>query len=164
MAVTSSSYLPDKDDTSLTWLYEQISVIVDKDGIISLDWLFPQMIDDTVSENVGIISFEEASDIFEQMMPLTTQGDLEQFSDDNVQTTADVTVTDVRLGLMRVRSSGSNRRGLLTPVWLFYGDYTRNFHYLDGDWEDHSDTESYPWILLAVNAVDGSVIDITAGY
>lgn len=164
MAVTSSSYVPDKDDTSLTWLYEQISVIVDKDGIISLDWFFPQMIEDTVSENVGIISFEEASDIFEQMMPLTTQGDLEQFSDDNVQTSADVTVTDVRLGLMRVRSSGSNRRGLLTPVWLFYGDYTRNFHYLDGDWEDHSDTESYPWILLAVNAVDGSVIDITAGY
>lgn len=164
-AVTSSHYLPDEDDVSLTWLYEQISVVVEKDGIVELEWDFPQMMEDTVSENVGIISFEEASDIFEQMIPLTTKGDLEQWNDvDYLETTVDATVTDVRLGLMRVRDGGSDRRGLLTPVWIFYGDYTRHFHYLDNVAEDHSDSEPQPWILLAVNAVDGSVIDITAGY
>ena len=30
--------------------------------------------------------------------------------------------------------------------------------------EDYDNTQEQPWILLAVNAVDGSVIDVTAGY
>lgn len=164
-AVTSSNYVPDeREDTYIDWLYESIYVTVDKNGIVEFCWNYPLMTEDTVSENVGILSFDEAADIFEQMMPLVTQGELEQWNDETVETTADITVTDVRLGLIRVRDSGSERKGLLTPVWLFYGDYTRNFHYKDYPQGDYSDLEGQPWILLAVNAVDGSVIDITAGY
>ena len=81
-----------------------------------------------------------------------------------------INVSDVRLGLMRVRNNGSDRTGLMTPVWLFYGDYNRSFHYLPGaeallhGGEDYEFAEPHPWILLAINAVDGSVIDITEGY
>lgn len=169
-AVTSSAYVSDMDEVSLTWLYEQISIIVEPDGIKEIRWEYPLTVEDTVSDNVGIISFDEAKDIFENMIPLTTKGDLEQWNDDMLETTANVTVSDVRLCLMRVRNSGSDRTGLMTPVWVFYGDYTCNFHYLPGNPEleygaqDHSNSEIQPWILLAVNAVDGSVIDITEGY
>lgn len=169
-AVTSSDYLPDEceDDAYITWLYEQISIIVEADGIVDFEWEYPLEVEDSVSDNVGIISFDQAKDIFEQMMPLTTKGDLEEWSDDEnseVSITADV--SDIRLGLMRVRSSGTEKSGLLTPVWVFYGDYTQSFHYLPGKGdgqEDYDNTEAQPWILLAVNAVDGSVIDVTAGY
>lgn len=169
-AVTSATNVSDMDEVALTWLYEQISIIVEPDGVKELRWEYPLNVEDTVSDNVGIISFDEARDIFENMMPLTTKGDLEQRNDDMVETTVDVTVSDVRLCLMRVRNSGSDRTGLMTPVWVFYGDYTRNFHYLPGNPEleygaqDHSDSKIQPWILLAINAVDGSVIDITEGY
>ncbi len=156
-AVTSSDYLPDKDDTTLTWLYEKIRVVVDKDGIVKFDWYYPQTVEDEVSDNVGIISFDEAKDIFEQMMPLTTKGDLEKHEDGDIEIKATATVYEVRLGLMRVRSSGSDRNGLLTPAWLFYGDYNYDFG-------PDNISEQQPWILLAVNAVDGSVIDVTAGY
>lgn len=156
-ATTSSDYVPDKDDTTLTWLYEKIRIIVDKNGIVAFDWNYPQMVEEEVSDNVGIISFNQAKDIFEQMMPLTTRGDLEEHEDGDVDIKATATVYEVRLGLMRVRSSGSDRNGLLTPAWLFYGDYN-----IDFGGENYS--EQQPWILLAVNAVDGSVIDVTAGY
>ena len=153
-----------------SWLYESINVIVEKDGIVSFSWQFPISVEDTVSDNVGIISFDQAKDIFEQMMPLTARGDLEQFTDEYMESTVDIKVTDVRLGLMRVRNSGNELKGLMTPVWLFYGDYTRNTEYTQAgkdagyDTGDNSFTEAQPWILLAVNAVDGSVIDITEGY
>ena len=81
------------------------------------------MVEEEVSDNVGIISFDQAKDIFEQMMPLTTRGDLEEHEDGDVEIKATATVYEVRLGLLRVRSSGSDRNGLLTPAWLFYGDY-----------------------------------------
>lgn len=41
-ATTSSDYVPDKDDTTLTWLYEKIRIIVDKNGIVAFSWEFPQ--------------------------------------------------------------------------------------------------------------------------
>ena len=168
-AITSSSYLPE-DDNAVTWLYESIKIIVDKDGIVSFKWDFPITVQDTVSENVGIISFDQARDIFEQMMPLIAKGEAEQHSDDTSETTVELNVTDVRLGLMRLRNNGEELTGLMTPVWLFYGDFTRHMHYkgtaeeLGFEPQDFSYTEEAPWILLAVNAVDGSVIDITAGY
>ena len=168
-AVTSSAYLPE-DDNAVPWLYESIKIIVDKNGIVSFKWDFPITVKDTVSENVGIISFDQARDIFEQMMPLIAKGEAEQRSDDTTETTVELNVTDVRLGLMRVRNKGEELTGLMTPVWLFYGDFTRNMHNkgtaeeLGFEPQDFSYTEETPWILLAVNAVDGSVIDITAGY
>ncbi len=168
-AITSSNEVPE-DDAVASWLYESINVIVEKNGIVSFDWQYPISVEDTVSENVGIISFDQAKDVFEQMMPLTAKGDIEQFTDENMESYVDIKVTDVRLGLMRVRNSGNELKGLMTPVWLFYGDYTRNTEYTQAgkdagyDTGDTSFTEAQPWILLAVNAVDGSVIDITEGY
>ena len=161
--------MPDEcDDTYITWLYEQISVVVEPDGIVDLEWEYPIEVEDSVSDNVGIISFDQAKEIFEQMMPLTTKGDLEEWSDDeNSQVSITADVSDIRLGLMRVRSSGTEKSGLLTPVWIFYGDYTQSVHFLPGKGdgqEDYDNTQEQPWILLAVNAVDGSVIDVTAGY
>ena len=167
-AVTSQHDYPDV--AAIPWLYEQISIWVEADGIVGMNWEYPLTVEDTVSDNVGIISFEAAKDIFENMMPLVAKGDLEKWEDEISETRAKITVSDVRLGLMRVRNSGSEFSGLMTPVWLFYGDYSRFIHYLPGaedilpEAEDFSFSEDQPWILLAVNAVDGSVIDITEGY
>lgn len=168
-AVTSSAEVPE-DDSSVDWLYEQISIFVESKGIVKVNWHYPVVVEDTVSENVGIISFDAAKDIFENMMPLTAKGDLERWNDEYLEIKETINVSDVRLGLMRVRNNGSDRTGLMTPVWLFYGDYNRSFHYLPGaeallhGGEDYEFAEPHPWILLAINAVDGSVIDITEGY
>ena len=80
----------------------------------------------------------------------------------------DIKVTQVRLGLMRVKNDGSKREGLYVPTWIFYGSKAMTFHSdypemaeEERDWTNEEDT---PWIVLAVNAVDGTVIDQVEGY
>lgn len=173
LAVTSSQYV-DGDDTSLTWLYEQIYVIVGENGIEYLDWQYPLTLGETVSENVGLLSFDEAKEVFERMAPLVYEGYVEEEMElmrdveaDGYQVSYKTHVDRVQMTLMRVKDSGADRTGLLTPVWVFYGSETKCVHRLNeisNEWEDIEWTEDAPWIVLAVNAVDGSVIDILHGY
>lgn len=55
-----------------------------------------------------------------------------------------------------IEQNADERQGLLVPVWNFYG--TRSCQY--GDEEDTTSK----MILLSVNAVDGTIIDISRGY
>lgn len=64
--------------------------------------------------------------------------------------TLNLVVNDIQLCLIRVRVQNSNGlKGVLTPVWMFYGK---------------SNGGSAKSTLLAVNAVDGSIIDTALGY
>jgi hypothetical protein len=65
-------------------------------------------------------------------------------------------VTEVRLEMMRVVEQGSIENGLLIPVWNFYGVRERTYK---GEMD-----ETGQYILLCINAVDGSIIDISKGY
>lgn len=173
LAVTTSQYV-DGDDTSLFWLYEQIYVIVSENGIEYLDWQYLLDVGDTVSDNVGLLSFDEAREIFERMAPLVYEGKVEEEMQQDRDMGVDgnryrygINVDRVQMTLMRVKDSGADRTGLLTPVWVFYGTETHYYHLLNeitNEWEDMDSTEESPWIVMAVNAVDGSVIDITHGY
>ncbi len=70
--------------------------------------------------------------------------------------TFELTVTEVRLELIRSRASGGERTGLLTPAWVFYGTI--------GGTAAVGDVGFFPAIVLAVNAVDGTVLDVDKGY
>lgn len=183
-AATFSNYIPD-NETSVTWCYERITITVDKDGIVEVQWEFPSNVGENVSENVGIISFQDAKDVFEKMIPIIYEGEFEQYGskkiemdynyiiegieDNGAPLKIDVNVDQVKLSLMRVRDSGGERTGVMAPAWVFYGTETRKYHAYDdgnstGEGNDYTSTEPEPWIVLAVNAVDGSVIDVTEGY
>ncbi len=64
----------------------------------------------------------------------------------------------VALELQRVTEHNAIDRGMVIPVWNFYGsvEYEYNF-----EW-DH-DRNGLPKSLLTINAVDGSVIDAWQG-
>lgn len=151
---------------ALPWQYETIEVYVEAFGISRVDWTDPVEVESSVSENVGIISFADAADIFELMAPLIYQGNLDTWNRHHIEMAYEVTVTDARLCLMRVRDSGGSRTGVLTPAWVFYGEETeQNVGTTAGTEEADAVLNSEPpYILLAINAVDGSVIDISAGY
>lgn len=158
-AVTSSRRLPDQlDESYRVWSYEMINIVVEPDRIVCLEWDFPLTVEDKISENVGIISFEDASDIFEQIMPMLINDDVERREYAEVN----AFVTNVNLELMRVRKSDADRTGMLIPTWVFYGDY--NYHNIYEDGTEYWGEEAQPWILLAIDAVDGSIIDIVEGY
>lgn len=66
------------DEEAPIWCYEKIRICVKPGGIVRLQWEFPVEVKDTVSENVGIISFADAAEIFEQMMPVVYEGQMEE--------------------------------------------------------------------------------------
>lgn len=153
VAVTTSNYIY-HEDANPTWLYERIEIGVNDDGICNVEWQFPVEMQEIVSDNVDILPFEDAKDIFEEMAPLVYQGKaagMEEGTDKQVEVTAEI--DRVELDLMRVRDGG-NLTGVYVPAWVFYGSESPSM----------SSEDNAPWIVLAVNAVDGTIIDILAGY
>ena len=65
-------------------------------------------------------------------------------------------VNTVQLSMIRLRD-GDKLSGLYVPAWVFYG--TKSLY------SDSTTTFSpSPWIVYAINAIDGSIIDVKAGY
>ena len=137
---------------------------MDSSGISNIDWQYPVSVDEVIANDVEILPFEEAAAVFEQMAPLVYQGNAAEHEDSSDLVCGyDVNVDRVELNLMRVRDSGGTRTGLYVPAWVFYGTETQHLDFNDSD-NDLDTTEATPWIILAVNAVDGTVIDVIAGY
>ncbi len=164
VATTSSGYVSD-DETALVWPYEKITILVSEVGIQQINWDSPVAVNEEVANDVPILPFEEAKAVFEELAPLAHEGKVEQRTDENVSVSMDIHVNQVRLSLMRVKNDGSERKGLYVPAWIFYGTETTNYNYKDPGLDGNEPTtESTPWIVLAVNAVDGTVIDQIEGY
>ncbi|HCT91899.1 MAG TPA: hypothetical protein DF613_11065 [Lachnospiraceae bacterium] len=163
VAVTSSSQ-GSEDSTSISWSYEKIVVLVSEVGIQMVDWECPVTINETVVNDVPVLSFEDAREVFEELAPLIYEGKAEKGSDGESVQTEEVHVSRVCLSLMRVKDDGGKREGLYVPAWVFYGTETAHCHYFDPSEEDLTIEENTPWIVLAVNAVDGTVIDQVEGY
>lgn len=168
VAVTSNTYVSE-DSTAQSWLYEQIMVTVSEVGIQDVRWVCPISQDETVANDVPVLSFADAAAVFEELAPLVYEGKQEAYSEGPEDEYAmDIRVDKIRLSLMRVKNDGSERQGLYVPAWVFYGTET----WIDriaqkeapGEEASWSTTESTPWIVLAVNAVDGTVIDQVEGY
>ncbi|MCI6980570.1 MAG: DUF6034 family protein, partial [Clostridiales bacterium] len=58
--------------------------------------------------------------------------------------------TSIELSLMRINARDTITKGLLVPVWSVYSEDSNNYN------EKTS--------VLAVNAIDGSIIDLQTGY
>lgn len=142
------------------WLYEEIKVVVDKDGIAFFDWSYPIEITDKITSNTPVIPFEEAAKIFEEMSPVIYEKNMEEYNANTEEYhNFDIQVDSIKLELIRLKSSDTRREGMYCPAWVFYGSDIRGANIEHG-----STMETRPWIIMAVNAVDGSVIDIARGY
>jgi len=158
VAVTTNSGMY-VEDTNPCWLYERMYVVVDSGGISNLDWDYFVDCGEPVNADVKILSFDEAARIFEEMAPLIYQGEFAALEAEGPFTWhATLTVDRVELDLMRVRDGG-DLTGVYVPTWVFYGTKA-----VGTDAREEQITNNSPWIILAVNAVDGSVIDVMAGY
>lgn len=158
-AVTTLVYSA-HDGESQPWLYEEIKIIVDKDGIASLNWSYPTEITEKVTADTPVLSFKEATEIFEEMAPVIYEKNMEEYNA-NMEEYHNFyfLVNSVKLELIRVKSSDTRREGMYCPAWVFYGADIKGANIESG-----ITMEAYPWIIMAVNAVDGSVIDISRGY
>jgi hypothetical protein len=151
-SILGGTYVESEDPNyTKTWEYETLSFMVNDKGIISVEWSAPLELLETKVEDSKLMPFSEIQGIFEKMMPVTYETQTKGMDG------LTCNIEEVRLEMMRIVEQGSIENGLLIPVWNFYG--TRSSVY-KGKKED----ETGKYILLSVNAVDGSIISISKGY
>lgn len=145
-------------------MYEEIKVFVDRNGICRLNWQFPIDVTEKAADHIPVISFDDAKHIFETMSPDIFEEKMDDLNEIlyregwDGHRNLDISIDSVKLDLIHIRSAEDVTKGIYTPAWVFYGTKTDT----SGDGDEF--TDGRPWIAFAVNAVDGSVIDVTQVY
>ncbi len=159
---------------SSAFVDEKMEVIIDSDGIANFLWKSPLTL---TADSVGggqLLPFDDAREIFESTAVFTyaDRAKLQGEKVDHVEYAVDV--NDVRLCYVCITEQESGE-GLIVPAWIFYGDITHKIHWKDGTVLDlgfaqggsgQTGSQAFrgPTIVFAINAVDGSVIDVAQGY
>jgi hypothetical protein len=132
------------------WPGEMIEFMINDTGIVGFCWNAPLEITETVVDHAALKPFESVTETFEQMIPMTGA------TNDPEYTGADINIDRVTLTYSRISEKDSFDTGLVVPVWGFRG--TRK-EVVEGNGMD-----SYYYTQMAINAIDGSVIDASLGY
>ena len=161
---TQIAFLPsfqgyDRGDVALPWQYEHLRFFVDGDGINSISWDYPVEVTKIESGDAAVLTYEQAIETFESMGRILYEGKTEACQ---VPCYIDVEASRIELDLVRIREKDApGRYGLYVPAWVFYGKTAQNYNepVPDGALDDRLEI-----MLLIVNAVDGSIIDLEKGY
>ena len=141
------------DVAAKPWLYEKVRIFIDSEGIFALVWNAPHVLETVEYKAVSLLPFEKIKGIFESMIVVKNK----QVEDGTLLYDKNITVTEIRLGLMRIIEKDNNDTAYLVPVWDFFGTY-------DSDGGTLVIGKDGYETLLTINAVDGSVIDRSLGY
>lgn len=147
------------------WMYEDMEVLVTGGGIVQITWNTPCAVSEILTEDTNIIGFDQAAEIFEEKILTFYEAKAQYYGFASI----DVHVGNVELGLLRIKQQNTEgtKAGLYVPVWAFYGTVTSLYAQEGREYVmyDHGcDFPCGPYIVLAVNAIDGSIIDINQGY
>jgi hypothetical protein len=161
-AIKNGESTDDPDYSAICeWAYETINVTVSDDGIISFDWTSPLDIGETLVQSAALMPFADIAAKFEQQMQI----EWEALANEAHFTSISFSVDRVVLEYQRVAEQNSIESGLLVPVWNFYGvctAQTSDGNEITGAFQSGDGLYQFP--LMSVNAIDGSVINISQGY
>lgn len=145
--------------TELPWSYETMRFIVDSEGVSEWTWESPVSTEEIISNDAAIVSFEQAAAIFETMSTIIYEAKTDKF-DSPVY--LDLSVSKAVLAPIRIREKNAQgRTGLYVPAWVFYGKKTGEYaEPITREMIEKTPTS----VLLVINAIDGSIIDLRTGY
>ena len=139
------------------WAFESCTFTITDNGIETFNWGSPYAYGEYTTKNSALLTFDKVDEIFQKMM--LVKYDISGSGND--LTSATYKVDRVTLEMSRVTNRKSSEKGLLVPVWNFYGSYY--FTYEDGHNFGSDDREGFPSPLLRINAIDGSIIEARYG-
>ena len=148
------------------WIYESLQAIVTDGGIVDISWHSPCEVTEMVTDNTKIIDFNEAAEIFEQKIMTFYEAQVDMYDLDSL----DIDIDSIELGLFRIKQqdTGTDVAGLYVPVWAFCGAVKKTSTdptgYTYTGYDHGCDFPDKPYIVLVVNAINGSIIDAAAGY
>ena len=147
----SAMDIPEGGGYTPVWHYEHVLAAVDGNGtILGMAWESPLAETEVLADSTTLLPFEEIMGIFARQV--------NRIYSYEEATGGSLTVSDVRLGLFRIREQGDMESGLLVPTWFITGEYHSASHP-----EDVSLRDEY-WPIAVINAVNGSLIDVNNGY
>lgn len=165
--ISNSAMSVDENSYAVPWGYETIIFVADKNGIEELHWDCPIHILNTVQERTVLLPFSTIVPRFESMVKVKYAVLTDDFGGQTG--TMEIAASDIRLCLIRIREQHSDgTTGLLVPAWVFYGH--NKIAFSDGTERynlQHGSASSYPsslYPVIIINAIDGSVIDLSEGY
>ena len=151
------------DDYALPWQYERIDIMVDGNGINAIVWQEPTLTGEILSEDTKIISFDEAGKVFEKMILASYEAQTTLF---DTERNISIDISQIQLAPIRIREvNAQGRNGIYVPAWIFYGSLKEDI--IENSTVSFSSTTGSaeePHIMLAINAIDGSIIDLDKGY
>ena len=159
------------DAYATTYGYEKMTFDFDEDGMTGFGWESMHQVVETVNENVQLLPFADVLSAAENQMRIM---DMERKGLLSQGAVLSIEVTDVTLGMSRIRMKDSATDYYMTPTYTFYGTAT----YCDKDGEpirfpvydeagnDTGQTTTFAQVteLAVINAVDGTAIDVWKGY
>ena len=160
---------PKSDVVAPPWDYEFMRLCIDEQGVYALFWYAPLKEKETVLPSATLLPFEKIMEIFRKYVWIKEKPWL--ILDESIVIEQDypsdmvVTIDRITLSLQRVMEPNSFDTALLVPVWNFWGTETTT----RTDLKTRKTTEEQrnawpPTPVLSINAIDGSVIDLLAGY
>lgn len=132
------------------WPGEMIEFMVNDTGIVGFSWSAPLEIMETVVDHAALQPFSNVRGTFEKMMPMTGA------TSDPEHIGADINIDRVTLSYSRISEKNCFDTGLVVPVWGFRGTRKEVC-------EGNTMNPTY-YTQMAINAIDGSIIDATLGY
>ena len=136
------------------WSPEYLLIRTENGYITRVQWNNPTNIVKIDNDNVKIISWDEAKEIFlkqiEIMLSPDVEGDNTEWFFEN---TEKIHISRIELGLAQVVMAGNNNTYKLIPSWNFMGYETIK------DSENDNIKHGSEICFVSVNAIDGSIID-----
>lgn len=155
---------------SPTYLNTYLWITVSNNRIMAVTFESPVDVVEEAYSDVPLLSYDDVFDKICKQLELTcSAGNIGSkfFADTGVKvTSASVNVTDITVSFIRTRIKDNDEDFYFIPAWTVYGYYT--VHETESNGEITSapaqDTEQKSVALFSINAVDGSVINLTQGY
>ena len=149
---------------SLPFSFEEIKVKVTNDEIVEFKWSNPTDTTHVLNENAKLMPFDEIAKIAVNHMKLkynmitiaSLPEDFPSYEEELAKfLSAEIKITEIRLGLGGVPAYNSPGEYMLIPVWSFYG-----IGAIEREGEDEVlEYEDLYMPFLSINAVDGSIIE-----
>ncbi len=143
---SGSKYSEENEDKRI-WPGETVELRINDRGVVGFEYASPVEISETVVSDAAMKPFAEIRDTFEQMVCISNASEYENTA---------VRIDRVRLSYSRISEKDAFDSGLIVPVWSFEGCVETAV--------DGVPLNEREGTVMAINGIDGSVIDRAAGY
>ena len=142
------------------WNFESLEFALGMDGLISLSYRSPMEVKEEISPDAQLLSEDEILSLAETMLVRKEEDIMAQTRAPQDQ--VELNIEYATLTPYRILDQDDPLQGTIVPVWNFYGSKSLVYQVADNNFIFQHSKNPYD-SFLTLNALDGTVIDLTKG-